>query len=626
MRRTLQGLSLLVALHLATPVAHAAEAPVGVFVLGTAAAGPTHLNDNYRLAIAAENASGQDLFSGYVLRVLYKDVVVNDNATSGAIQYDFTPLVAAIEEIQSHTDGVRPAGLRDAVTLQVLFDSAPPIVLAQVPAGERYVPDPVGAPTVEWPIPWSPSAVAVVASLQTQLSNTLVHDLSQPGSPLVLLRDHPALVAHMVLPFGMRGYRDNDPPQIKVTTLASYSRSALLAGYLATAQAYADAFPGGFCYWQYFSMNDGVNTPPLDTDMNTLLSATFNGPGQRSFGVFRENLSESGPAAAAAQQLLDFEAPGFATDTQGHVLFQALTSWIAPFANPANPTDREPKTASGSPSFGALLAYRDFGTRYHEWYVSDLVLTDANIQSRFAFLPPYGSAAVQGTVPIGDVPAIRASLWSHVSGWNRWLRDGARPAADAFVVPAGSAANTLAVLANDPLPPDVLPSREAPPVGLAQVRAPLTLRVSSVSSARHGSVAVASGGQALVYSPDPGYAGPDSVTYTVTDDVVTSASAQVAIRIEGALAVEGSAGLALQGPFPNPSADIARFVLTLPRAMSVHVRLHDVRGALVRDPGVQQHAAGRFEFAMARGSLAPGVYLVDVRAGDVHWVKRVLMR
>ena len=609
-----------------TSPAHAGPAPTGVFVLGTAAAGTTHLTDNYRQAIAAENASGQDLFSGYVLRVLYKDLVVNDNATSGAIQYDFTPVAAAIEEIQSRTDGVRPAGLRDAVTLQVIFDSAPPIVLAQVPAGERYVPDPLGAPGVEWPIPWAPSAVAVVAGLQTQLANVFVHDASQPGSPLVVLRDHPTLVAHMVLPYGMRGYRDNDPPQIRVTTLPGYSRSALLTGYLATAQAYADAFPGDFCYWQYFSMNDGVNTPTLDSDMNTLLSATFNGAGQRTFGVFRENLSDNGPSAAAGQQLLDFEAPGFVNDPQGHVLFQALTSWIAPFTNPSIPTDREPKTASGSPSFGALLAYRDFGTRYHEWYVTDLTLTDIAIQNRFAFLPPYGTAAVQGSVPLADVPGIRAALWSRVSGWNRWLRDGVQPVADAFVVNAGSASNALGVLANDPLPPDALPSREAPPVGLAQVRAPLALRVSAVTPAAHGSIVIAPGGQSLLYTPAPGFVGADSVRYTVTDDVAATAIGRVTIQVDGVLAVGATGELALRGPFPNPSAGVARFAIALPRALPVRVRVHDVRGALVRDTGELLPDAGSFEFTVARESLAPGVYLVDVRAGGERWVRRVLMR
>ncbi|MCE9628373.1 MAG: cadherin-like domain-containing protein, partial [Candidatus Eisenbacteria bacterium] len=492
--------------------------------------------------------------------------------------------------------------------------------------GERYVPDPAGAPTVEWPIPWSPSAVAVVASLQTQLANTLVHDVSQPGSPLVLLRDHPALVAHMVLPYGMRGYRDNDPPLIKVTSLASYSRSALLTGYLATAQAYADAFPGDFCYWQYFSMNDGSNAPPLDSDMNTLLSNSFNGPGQRSFGVFRENLSDNGPPATAALQLLDFEAPGFVGDTQGHVLFQALTSWIAPFSNPNNPTDREPKTASGSPSFGALIAYRDFGTRYHEWYVTDLALTDAAIQNRFAFLPPYGTAAVPGTVPLADVPGIRAALWSRVSGWNRWLRDGAQPVADAFVVNAGSTANPLAVLANDVAPPDVLPSREAPPVGLAQVRAPLVMRVSVVSPAAHGSVGIAPGAQALVYTPDAGYAGPDTVSYTVTDDVAASASATVAITVDGVLGVADGDRLALRGPFPNPAAGATRFALTWSRSLPVRVRVHDVRGACVRDLGGRTYEPGTHEFELSRGGLAPGVYLVEVRAGDAHWVKRVLLR
>jgi len=177
--------------------------PAGAYVLNQASAGPGGLLDVYNDAIAAENSIGRDLFTGYVLRVLLDDIITNDNATSGAIQYDFSPIITSLIAIQQETGGVRPAGTRDPVTLQILTRNAPPpIVMAQIPDTEEYIRD-----GELIPVPWSPASVTVLQGLYTALANTTLTDFSQPGNPTVQLKDHPTLVNINNTTLGHKGYR-----------------------------------------------------------------------------------------------------------------------------------------------------------------------------------------------------------------------------------------------------------------------------------------------------------------------------------------------------------------------------------------------------------------------------------
>ncbi len=69
------------------------------------------------------------------------------------------------------------------------------------------------------------------------------------------------------------------------------------------------------------------------------------------------------------------------------------------------------------------------------------------------------------------------------------------------------------------------------------------LAVVATTTPAHGTVVVAAGG-ALTYTPDPGYAGPDSFTYTVSDGNGGTATATVDVTVGNAdpVAVDDQAG------------------------------------------------------------------------------------
>jgi hypothetical protein len=85
---------------------------------------------------------------------------------------------------------------------------------------------------------------------------------------------------------------------------------------------------------------------------------------------------------------------------------------------------------------------------------------------------------------------------------------------DNFTVPQDSGANVLDVLANDsdPDPGDVL-------------------SIVGTTNPAHGTVAILGGGTQLSYTPNAGYSGPDTFTYTISDGRGGTASATVAITV-----------------------------------------------------------------------------------------------
>ena len=232
-----------------------AAEPAGPYVLGTARQGPDHLLDQYNKGITAETDSGEDRFSGYVLRVSLNDLIANDADTSGAIQWDFSPIINSLQTIQQETRGVRPAGTYgDPVTLQILTRNAPPpIVMAQIPDAEEYTRD-----GEQIPVPWSPAAVTVLQGLYTALANTTITDFSQPGNPTVLLKDHPTLVNINNTTLGHKGFRDNTngPNFTHIWTIPGYDRDLYVANLLGTIKAIMTAFPNDFGFVEYFGFKD----------------------------------------------------------------------------------------------------------------------------------------------------------------------------------------------------------------------------------------------------------------------------------------------------------------------------------------------------------------------------------
>lgn len=93
--------------------------------------------------------------------------------------------------------------------------------------------------------------------------------------------------------------------------------------------------------------------------------------------------------------------------------------------------------------------------------------------------------------------------------------------ADAFSVPAGSVSNALNVLEND----NILPGNGE------------DLEIVSVTAAANGTVAV-SAGVALTYTPAAGFVGTDTFSYSVTDGLGGTGTAQVTVKV-GFLTVNG---------------------------------------------------------------------------------------
>ena len=498
-----------------------ASEPSGVYVLGTAGSGIDGLLNQYDDAITAETNSGEDRFTGYVLRVLLDDLIGNDTATSGAIQYDFSPIINSIQTIQQETRGVRPVGTYgDPVTLQILTRNAPPaIVMAQIPDAEEYTRD-----GEQIPLPWSQAAVTVLQGLYTALANTTITDFSQPGNPTVLLKDHPTLVNINNTTLGHKGYRDNtnDPVITHIWTIPDYDRDLYVANLFGTIKTIMAAFPNDFGFVEYFGFNDKKDSQfggeTLDQRVDRELDPLFNGVGQPSFGVWRENLSESSPSVAAGQNLLDYEGEDFVNDSEGHVLMQSIRNWLGP-----QPTFGDDATSSGSVSNGMLFGYIHHGVRYLETYIQDVTITTDDIKLAFESILGH---------PVRDAEAtdIQVTLKNLLVDWNAYLVHGPTLMADSVTVNQDSGANTIRAMDNDALPPGVSPW-DNPNTDFPTATDLLKLTVTAVTQGTNGAVVIAANGSDVTYTPNAGFSGTDSFTYTVRDQSVGITTATVVVTV-----------------------------------------------------------------------------------------------
>jgi hypothetical protein len=506
------------------PSSTPAPEPAGAYVLSQASLGPTGLIDPYNDAIAAETASGKDLFVGYVLRVAMDDLITNDNDTSGAIQYDFSPIINAITAIQQETQGVRVTGTGDPVSLQMLVwpqllnntPQPPPILLAQIPDNEEYVND-----GVTLPVPWSVAGVTVLTDFYAALANVPITDYSQPGDPTVLLKDHPTLVGINVALIGHKGYRDNNSTT-KIPTISGYDRDLYVAGLLGSIAAATTAFPHDFGFVEYFGFNDQQDSlyegETLDQRVDRELDTFYNGPGQSSFGVWRENLTEDSPTVASGQNLLDYEAEGFVDDPEGHVLFQSVRNWIGAQSDYA-----EGETDSGTVTNAMLFGYTQYGARYLEVYGSDIALNANNIKLTFEGI-------------LGDIPSdaeaadIQVTLEGLLVAWNAYLVSGPGVVADAAIVSQDSGVNTIGVMLNDAPPPGPGPW-DNPNTDFPTAADLLKLTVTDVTQGANGSVSIALNGSDVTYTPNVGFSGTDSFTYIVSDGHGGTATASVLVTV-----------------------------------------------------------------------------------------------
>jgi len=604
--------------------------PAGAYLLGVAGSGTGALLNQYNDAITAETNSGEDRFTGYVLRVLLDDLISNDTATSGAIQYDFSPIINSLQTIQQETRGVRPAGTRDPVTLQILTRNVPPpIVMAQIPDAEEYTRVTNGV-SEQIPAPWSPAAVTVLQGLYTALANTTITDYSQPGNPTVLLKDHPTLVNINNTTLGHKGFRDNTngPAITHVWTIPGYDRDLYVANLLGTIKAIMTAFPNDFGFVEYFGFKDGKDSQyggeTLDQRVDRELDPLFNGAGQPSFGVWRENLGEYSPSVTSGQNLLDYEGLGFVNDPESHVLMQSIRYWLgAPVSFGAS------GTASGSIANGMLFGYVTYGTRYLETYIQDVTITTTDIKLRFEEILGH---------PVSDAEAadIQVILKNLLVAWNAYLVNGPKLVADSATVSRNSGANTIRVMANDAPPPGVSPW-DNPNTDFPTAADLLKLTVTAVTQGTNGSVVIAANGTDVIYTPNAGFSGTDSFTYTVRDQSVGTATASVSVTVAQTTgiqepAVPGTYSDRLEQCQPNPFNPTTLVQYSISRDAHVRLVIFNIHGQLVRT--LVDAWQGRNAYRLVWDGkdndgrlVASGIYISSLVAGDfIQTRKAVLAR
>lgn len=129
----------------------------------------------------------------------------------------------------------------------------------------------------------------------------------------------------------------------------------------------------------------------------------------------------------------------------------------------------------------------------------------------------------------------------------------------------------------------------------------------------HGSVAFEGARRRrLVYTPLPGYEGPDSLLVQAQDDENALGPISVVRFDVSTLSVNdpSNASLTLRAT-PQPVRALGRLEYTLPRAGAVTLTLHDLRGARVRvlEEGIREAGRHFVEWRVADGTpLSAGVY------------------
>ncbi|MGB3543776.1 Ig-like domain-containing protein [Rubrivirga sp.] len=143
------------------------------------------------------------------------------------------------------------------------------------------------------------------------------------------------------------------------------------------------------------------------------------------------------------------------------------------------------------------------------------------------------------------------------------------------------------------------------------------LSITAVSDPANGTAEIGDDGTGRLrtpivnYTPDAGFTGDDSFTFTVSDGTA-EASGTVTVTVTGGVALEDELAVTTFSAFPNPATNALRLQLSTSRAGLVEVVLYDVLG---REAAVAHRGtlgAGDHAFSLDTSDLAPGVYVARI--------------
>ncbi|MBT8401717.1 MAG: T9SS type A sorting domain-containing protein, partial [Rhodothermia bacterium] len=149
----------------------------------------------------------------------------------------------------------------------------------------------------------------------------------------------------------------------------------------------------------------------------------------------------------------------------------------------------------------------------------------------------------------------------------------------------------------------------------------------------------------MVYSDEPKgeavtfrvYDGTDERTYDANEDLVFAADAIYGSPVKphvltvGAVAAKTSADeelpteFALKQNYPNPFNPVTTIRYELPKSSNVQITLFDVLGREVRKLLDADRKAGRYDLVVDASTLASGMYVYRIEAGDFRDLRKMMV-
>lgn len=133
--------------------------------------------------------------------------------------------------------------------------------------------------------------------------------------------------------------------------------------------------------------------------------------------------------------------------------------------------------------------------------------------------------------------------------------------------------------------------------------------------------------QTIVYYPNDGFTGPDTLLYTIIDNHGGTADAQIVVMRAGATSIQDTTPLrfALSQNYPNPFNPLTTIQYDIPSQAHVTLHLYDMLGRRVQVLVDQDQRAGTHSVVLDATHLASGVYFYRLTSGDFTASRRLML-